>query len=345
MTDNATASDAQGNDVTFRTRERSGVHTAVQAASFQAVDGSEVLVDPDHPLPSEDATTAGKLDQVLAALANLLTPGDLAGLSTEATLALVLTALGGIASIVSTSAKQDTGNTSLDTIVTRLQDQATALKQDTANSSLASLVSLVATAAKQDTAQTTLSAIQSALAPLSTAAKQDAAKTVLDSILTEVSALLTPADIVGLATATKQDSIITALGLLVKPSDLSGLATSAKQDEAKTVLDNILTELGPKVESADLAPLATASKQDAGVSELDGIANILGLIADLLPRINGNKQVAVSIEAGSVGISASQTLATLTTLGTINAVGGVYAHGYAMNAAGLVLLYNQIELT
>lgn len=66
-----------------------------------------------------------------------------------------------------TAAKQDTGNTSLASIDTKLTSQATAAKQDTGNTSLGSIdtkLSSQATAAKQDTQTTALNSIITQLA-------------------------------------------------------------------------------------------------------------------------------------------------------------------------------------
>lgn len=76
---------------------------------------------------------------------------------------------------VANQTKQDTGNTSLSSIDTKLSSQATAAKQDTGNTSLGSIdtkLSSQATAAKQDTGNTSLSSIDTKLSSQATAAKQ-----------------------------------------------------------------------------------------------------------------------------------------------------------------------------
>lgn len=94
---------------------------------------------------------------------------------------------------------------------------------------------------------------------------------------------------------------------------------------------------------AQLRAAALALPVGAGTENtLDAIANLLALIADLLPRITSTRQVAVSIEAGSVGLAASQTLAVLSDM---QRVGGQYVNGHALNSAGLALLYREIEVT
>jgi hypothetical protein len=85
---------------------------------------------------------------------------------------------------IATSAKQDTGNTSLSSIdgkftTLNAKDFATSAKQDTGNTSLASIDGKVATSAKQDTGNTSLASIDGKFTTLNakdfaTSAKQDA---------------------------------------------------------------------------------------------------------------------------------------------------------------------------
>lgn len=86
-----------------------------------------------------------------------------------------------------TSAKQDTGNTSLATIATNTTGAATAAKQDTGNTSLATIATnsaSLATAAKQDIGNTSLSAIATASASQATAANQTTTNSSLSTIAT-----------------------------------------------------------------------------------------------------------------------------------------------------------------
>ena len=121
MTDNATATDASGLPVTFRTRERTGVHTAMQAMAFEADDGSEQIAKPSNPLPATDTATQAKLDTlatqltaVIAALGNLLTELNAKTEPTQ-TQAISAAALP-LPSGAATSALQGTGNASLASI-------------------------------------------------------------------------------------------------------------------------------------------------------------------------------------------------------------------------------------
>lgn len=50
----------------------------------------------------------------------------------------------------------------------------------------------------------------------------------------------------------------------------------------------------------------------------DTMLYMLAAILEKMPRVTGNDQAAVSIEAGAVGIFAGQTLATVTTVGTVS---------------------------
>lgn len=90
-----------------------------------------------------------------------------------------------------TSEKQDTGNTSLGSIDTKLSSQATAANQSTANSSLSSIdtkLSSQATAANQSTANGSLSSIDTKLTSQATAANQASANTKLDTLHSDLTA-------------------------------------------------------------------------------------------------------------------------------------------------------------
>lgn len=88
---------------------------------------------------------------------------------------------------------------------------------------------------------------------------------------------------------------------------------------------------------------------DDVITQLKSVADSLLYVAaamlEKLPRVTGNDQMAVSIESGSVGISTNQTLSTLTTLGTINQVGGRWASGDNMNFSGVMHIYNNIVVS
>lgn len=87
--------------------------------------------------------------------------------------------------------------------------------------------------------------------------------------------------------------------------------------------------------------------QEATQQELLGSAVLLlAAIAEKLPRVTGNDQAAVSVEGTvTVALAASQTLATLTTLGNINAAGGKFVTGDNLNMAGTQHIYSNITVS
>lgn len=89
-----------------------------------------------------------------------------------------------------------------------------------------------------------------------------------------------------------------------------------------------------------LAALAALSDEVKSLNETMLI--LLQAILEKMPRVTGNDQVAVSIEAGSVGIATNQTLATV---GTLNAIGGRYVPGDNVSSAGLTSIYNNLVIT
>ena len=83
--------------------------------------------------------------------------------------------------------------------------------------------------------------------------------------------------------------------------------------------------------------------QEATQQELlGGAVYLLNAILEKLPRVTGTDQAAVSIESGSVGLTAGQTLATLTTLSNMLAIGGNFVAGHNVNLAGTQHIYGNI---
>lgn len=110
-------------------------------------------------------------------------------------------------------------------------------------------------------------------------------------------------------------------------------------------LDSSLQELNNTLESPAQEPTLEAIRilQQDFNTLTDTILYLTNVIAERLPRVTGNDQMACSVEGtATVAIAASQTLATLTTLGTINAVGSKFASGDNMNLAGASHIYNNI---
>lgn len=82
-------------------------------------------------------------------------------------------------------------------------------------------------------------------------------------------------------------------------------------------------------------------------TQLELLGNLTLLLAAMLermPRVTGNDQCAVSIEAGSVGIAAGQTLATVTNMAQMGGRPALMAAD-ALNNAGSVYLYNNITVS
>lgn len=85
--------------------------------------------------------------------------------------------------------------------------------------------------------------------------------------------------------------------------------------------------------------------QEATQLELLGtVTLLLASMLERMPRVTGTDQAVVSIEAGSVGILANQTLATLTTLSNITSLGGKSAStaADALAMTGAAHIYNNI---
>lgn len=105
------------------------------------------------------------------------------------------------------------------------------------------------------------------------------------------------------------------------------LALDTSVQSVKTSVDAITTTINDGV-AITASALPTGAATDATLVALQALQqdiadlneNLLALTSALLnamPRITANKQAAISIEAGSVGISAAQTLATVTTVATV----------------------------
>ena len=91
--------------------------------------------------------------------------------------------------------------------------------------------------------------------------------------------------------------------------------------------------------------LSTEEKQDAMLDMLETSNALLAAMLEKMPRVTANDQSAVSIEAGSVGIAASQTLAAVTavtTVTTLNQAGSKYISGDNLNNAGIQHIYRNI---
>lgn len=109
---------------------------------------------------------------------------------------------------------------------------------------------------------------------------------------------------------------------------------------------------------AELATDATLTSVQVLSQEIkdlnDNLLILFSAMLEKMPRITNNDQQAVFIEAGSVGISAAQTLATVTTVGTVttlstlsnvNAAGSKFYSGDNINMSGAQYIYNNLEIT
>lgn len=103
---------------------------------------------------------------------------------------------------------------------------------------------------------------------------------------------------------------------------------------------------------ATALPVTVAgAAQDATVVALqalnDTMLYMLAAILEKMPRVTGNDQAAISIEAGSVGVSSLPTLAAVTTLSNITNVGGKHASQLpdAISQLGALHLYRNITVS
>ena len=82
---------------------------------------------------------------------------------------------------------------------------------------------------------------------------------------------------------------------------------------------------------------------------LQHMTYFLAAIYEKMARVDSADRMAVSIEAGSVGIAASQTLATVTQVGAcnVNVFGGRDAShtSYALANAGAMHIYDNIKVS
>jgi hypothetical protein len=111
----------------------------------------------------------------------------------------------------------------------------------------------------------------------------------------------------------------------------------------------------PSSTDATLAALQAANDQMRELA--DTFLIVAQAMLDRLPRITSNDQMAVSIEAGAVGIAAAQTLATVTTVNTVTTVTGITnlanvqqlgarpLHGETLMNAGLTTIYDNLVRT
>lgn len=253
---------------------------------------------PPSPATKGDQTTGNNFLQTIA--------GAVSG--TEMQVDIVTSAL---PSGASTSAKQDTGNTSLGSIDTKLSSQATAAKQDTGNTSLGSIdtkLSSQATAAKQDTGNTSIASIDTKIPALGQALAAASVPIVLTAA--QLTTLTPPAAIAGynleatqLLVKAKTDNI-PALGQALAAASVPVVLTAAQLTtltppaaitgynlEATQLLVKAAVEVMDDWDESDRAKVNPISGQ-AGVSANDGNVDAgtqrVTIAANVLSSVNSS---------------------------------------------------------
>lgn len=100
--------------------------------------------------------------------------------------------------------------------------------------------------------------------------------------------------------------------------------------------------------SAAALPLPAGAATDSTLQALqalnDTMLYMLGAILEKMPRVTGNDQAAVSIEAGAVSFNANQVIGTLS---NITSIGAKHASGVtdSISQLGALHLYQNIVVT
>ena len=111
-------------------------------------------------------------------------------------------------------------------------------------------------------------------------------------------------------------------------------------DESRIAIGTSATTYDETARLSEMAGIAQEGTQQELLSEM---ALLLSAILARLPRTDAALRQAVTIEAGSVGIAATQTLATLTTLQTLGAASRpADAMPLHLSNAGALHLYDRI---
>ena len=141
-----------------------------------------------------------------------------------------------------------------------------------------------------------------------------------------------------------------ATGVTIATDDIAGV----QYPLTKISLGSDGVDDGP-VSSSNPMPVALpGAAQDLTVQALqelnDTMLYMLGAILEKMPRVTGNDQAAVSIEAGSVSFNSNQTVATVTTVGTVSNmtnIGGRHTANVAdaMTMSGTTHIYNNITVS
>lgn len=137
----------------------------------------------------------------------------------------------------------------------------------------------------------------------------------------------------GLVALGDKDGVLDTFKMDASGNLITALPTGAATETTLTAIETLLTN-----QQSILEALNTLN---------DTLVYMLSSVLEKLPRVTGNDQAAVSIEAGAVSLNSNQTLATVTTVGTITTqtqIGGQDALSVARSQMIPFHLYNNISV-
>lgn len=168
-------------------------------------------------------------------------------------------------------------------------------------------------------------------------------------------ALPLPAGAAAESTLAALKSSIDALNAKITVANTGAIAgTVALDAPTLAALENVTADTGLEQPLTDaqlrMSPLSVidsvAATESTQQEMLGGAVYLLCAILEKMPRVNGNDQCAVSVEAGSVGLAANTDMRNIT--GYVNdqrLAGGSYISGANMMLAGAGHLYNNIVVS
>lgn len=106
-------------------------------------------------------------------------------------------------------------------------------------------------------------------------------------------------------------------------------------------LDTSVQQVNTSVQDMTTVVEAIAALQDEIKSLNETMLFLLSGIIEKMPRVNGNDQASVAIEAGAVAVSSG----TITTVANIAALGTRFTDGSALNMNGVQHIYNNITVS
>lgn len=245
-----------------------------------------------------------------------------------------------------TAARQDTGNTSVASIDTKLSSQATASNQATGNASLTTIaaatdvaLSTRASAANQTTGNASLSSIDTKLSSQATAANQTTAQTSLSSIDTKLSSQ---------ATAANQTTANASLSSIDGKTPTVGQKAMAASSPVVIASDQSTLPV-----SLASAPLPTGAATEATLATRAADATITARFGTLgqkasagsAPVVIASDQSAVPMSVASLplpsGAATEATLSTRAADATITARLGTLGQKTSANSTPVVLASDQ----